>query len=246
MQKTIDITTTQNVTIEYELAPLRERLLAWGLDLLLIAFACFIIAQVAQVIFGALGESGGILLAIVLSAGFFLYFIFFEIWNAGQTPGKKALGIKVVRLDGKDPEWGDVVLRSILYILDALLSLGVLGSLLIKTSPKAQRMGDMAANTTIIKLLSTQYQYRLEDILNISSLQNYTPLYPQVRVLTEEDMIFIKTVLTRVARYPNAAHEAVVIDLVSHLMPLLGLEKTPANRLDFLKTVLRDYVVLTR
>jgi hypothetical protein len=107
-------------------------------------------------------------------------------------------------------------------------------------------MGDMAANTTIIKLLSTQYQYRLEDILNISSLQNYTPVYPQVRVLTEQDLIFIKTVLTRHGQYPNQAHEEVIIDLVTHLMPLLGLDRTPANRIDFLKTLLRDYVVLTR
>jgi uncharacterized RDD family membrane protein YckC len=246
MQKTIDITTTQNVTIEYELATLRERLLAWVLDFLLVCFGAFILMQLVQALFGQMGEVALTLIMIVFTVGFFLYFIFFEIWNAGQTPGKKVLGIKVVRLDGKEPEWGDVVLRAILYLMDAFLSLGVLGSVLIKTSPKAQRMGDMAANTTIIKLLSTQYQYRLEDILNISSLQNYTPVYPQVRVLTEQDLIFIKTVLTRHGQYPNQAHEEVIIDLVTHLMPLLGLDRTPANRIDFLKTLLRDYVVLTR
>jgi len=245
MNKSIEITTTQNVTIEYELAPLRERMLAWLLDLVIAVLGYTLLYQIISWIFGGISDSAiaFFLLPLLL---YFLYNIFFEIWNGGQTPGKMVMNTKVVRLDGKDPEWSDVVLRSVLQLADIFFSAGVVGVLLIKTTVKSQRFGDMAAHTTVIRLFASQFAYRLEDILNISTLDNYQPVFPQVRRLSERDMIFIKTVLGRRQKYTNAAHEAAVEDLVTHLMPLLDIQQRPANRSEFLKTLLRDYIVLTR
>ena len=249
MQKTIEITTTQNVTIEYELAELRERMLAWLLDLVIVVFGYLLLMQLFVMVFGGIGGDGmgfQMILAILPFAAYFLYHIFFEIWSIGQTPGKRALNIRVIRLDGKDPEWGDVVIRSIMHMVDTLFSAGVIGVLFIKTTDKSQRLGDLAAHTTVVKIYSSRFRYLLKDILNISSLDNYQPVFPQVRNLTEQDMLFIKTVLTRRHRYPNQAHDEVMEDLVSHLMPLLQIEQRPLNRQDFLRTILRDYIVLTR
>lgn len=245
MKKTIEITTTQNVTIEYELASLRERCLSWLLDWLIVIMGYLLLYQLLALVFGGFGDEAIVFFLLPLLA-YFLYYIFFEIWNGGQTPGKMVMSTKVVRLDGKDPEWSDVVLRSVLQLADILFSAGVVGILLIKTTAKSQRFGDMAAHTTVIKLFSSQFAYRLEDILNISSLDNYQPVFPQVNRLSERDMIFIKTVLGRRQKYGNAAHDHVLEDLVTHLMPLLDIEQRPANRVDFLKTLLRDYIVLTR
>jgi len=64
--------------------------------------------------------------------------------------------------------------------------------------------------------------------------------------MTERDMLFIKSVLTRHSRYSNQAHHEVLEDLISHLMPILDIEVRPLNRVEFLKTLLRDYIVLTR
>ncbi|MCW5922514.1 MAG: RDD family protein [Saprospiraceae bacterium] len=245
MNKTIEITTTQNVTIEYELAPLRERMLAWLLDLLIVIFGYILLFQLLGRVFGRLDDEAIALFLLPLLI-YFLYNIFFEIWNSGQTPGKMATNIKVVRLDGKDPEWSDVMLRALLQLVDTLFSAGVVGVLLIKTTGKSQRFGDMAANTSVIRLFGSQFNYRLEDILSISSLDNYQPVYPQVRRLSERDMIFIKNLLVRLQRYPNSAHAEAMEDLVTHLMPLLDIEQRPLDRPNFLKTLLRDYVVLTR
>lgn len=249
MQKSIEITTTQNVTIEYELARLRERGLAWLLDWLLVLFGYYILFQVVLAISGgsSLEDRGWLVILVLLPfLIYFLYNAFFEIWNIGQTPGKMVLGIKVVRLDGKDPEWSDVVLRAVMHLVDSMFSFSVIGALLIKTTGKSQRLGDMAANTTVIKIRNAQFQFRLQDILSISTLENYQPTYPQVRNLGERDMIFIKNVLARLQRFPNQAHEEVVEDLVTHLMPLLGIQQRPLQRVEFLKTLLRDYIVLTR
>lgn len=247
MQQSIEITTTQNVTIEYELASMRDRILAWLLDAFVVVFGYVLLYQIALIVFGALWDNGwSIFWSVMLFLAYFLYNIFMEILNSGQSLGKMGMNIRVVRLDGKDPEWSDVVLRSILQLVDSLFCFGIIGILLIKTTPKCQRLGDMAANTTVIKIQQSGWRFRLEDILNISTLQNYNPTYPQVRNLSERDMIFVKNVLARQQRYPNQAHEEVVEDLVTHLMPLLDIRERPLNRLEFLKILLKDYIVLTR
>ena len=247
MQQSIEITTTQNVTIEYELASLRERVLAWILDAFVVGFAYVLLFQLARLIFGSLWDYGwSMFWGVMIFLFYFLYNIFMEILNSGQSLGKMALNIRVVRLDGKDPEWSDVVLRSILQLVDALFCLGIIGILLIKTTPKCQRLGDMAANSTVIKIHQDSWRFRLEDILNISTLQNYQPSFPQVRNLSESDMIFIKNVLSRHQRYSNQAHDEVIEDLVTHLMPLLKIRERPNSRVEFLKTLLKDYIVLTR
>ncbi|MFN0216603.1 MAG: RDD family protein [Saprospiraceae bacterium] len=246
MNKTIEIRTTQNVTIEYELAGLRERVLAWLLDGAIVVFGYYLLIILVMLIFGGMEDWWGVFFGVMLFLIYFLYNILFEILKRGQSPGKMALGTKVVRLDGKDPEWSDVTLRALLQLVDSVFCLGIVGGLLIKTTAKSQRLGDMAANTTIIKLKSSNYAFRLADILSISSLQNYQPVYPQVRNLSERDMIFVKTTLTRLSTYPNQAHEELMEDLVTKLMALIGVEQRPLNRVEFLKTLLKDYIVLTR
>lgn len=249
MQKSIEITTTQNVTIEYELAKLRERGLAWLIDVLIIAFSSLIVVKLMFSILDTWSDGAdewSIFVTLLPVLGYFVYHILFEIMNVGQSPGKMIMGVKVVRLDGKEPEWSDVMLRSVLHVVDSLFSFCVIGVVLIKTTGKGQRLGDMAANTTVIKIQGSPYQYRLQDILSISTMHNYQPVYPQARRLSEQDMLYIKSTLLRLQKYPNQAHEELVEDLVSHLMPLLDIQQRPVNRVDFLRTLLRDYVVQTR
>ncbi|HMX39796.1 MAG TPA: RDD family protein [Saprospiraceae bacterium] len=247
--KSIDITTTQNVTIEYELAGMRERVLAYLLDWLILTMGYYGFVLLLNLLFDNRlfsGLSKVTLIWLSPLAIFFLYHILFEIWNGGQTPGKKAMKIKVVRLDGKDPEWGDVVLRAVLHVVDSLASAGVIGLLLIKSTSKSQRLGDMAAHTTVIRLFSSQYHFRLEDILRISSLDTYTPIHPEVRNLSERDMIFIKNALTRYQQHPNNAHYNAVVDISRHVAPLINRSNYGHDPVEFLRTLLRDYIVLTR
>jgi uncharacterized RDD family membrane protein YckC len=244
--KTIEITTTQNVTIEYELAAVRERALAWLIDVFVVAFGYLLVFQLFSLVDWT-NDSGWMRLVVILP--FLVYFLYnagLEIWNNGQTIGKKFLNIKVVRLDGKDPEWSDLLLRSVLHLVDSIFSGGLIGIVLIKTTPHGQRLGDMAAHTSVIKIFNGSYQYRLEAILNISSLANYEPKFPQARNLSEQDVIVIKRVLDRQRRYPNKANTDAIEDLVTRLMPLLEVTLRPYDRQAFLRTVMMDYIVLTR
>lgn len=245
----IDIHTTQNVMIEYDAATLWERLIASLIDGIIV-LAMYLLLSLLVI---SAGESDLIdadqgwylFLGLMPVAGFLLYNFLSEILNNGQSWGKKAMGIKVIRLDGKEAGLSDSLLRSVFYIVDGLLTLGILGSILIASTAKKQRLGDMTANTTVIKL-KQNLRFGLEDILRINTLDNYEPQYPGVRQYSEQDMLFIKNVLSRYRKYPNAAHGQVIKDLVDRIQQQLGLATVPADKLEFLKVLIRDYIVLTR
>jgi uncharacterized RDD family membrane protein YckC len=245
MARTIDITTVQNVTIEYQLATPGDRILAFLLDAAIMVVGSLLLLQLARPWMEA-DSSWSVFFAMMAILLFFLYHLLFEILNNGQTPGKKAFKLRVLRLDGKEPGWSDAILRSALHLIDSLFSAGTLAFFMILTTRRAQRTGDLAANTTVVKTSLPGWRYSLEEILNISTLENSRPFYPQVRKLSESDMLFIKQAIINYQKYPNTAHEYAIEDLVTHLMPILGIERRPMNRPDFLKTLLRDYIVLTR
>ncbi len=247
--KTIDIKTTQNVAIEYELASLRERILAFLLDLLIygLGYLLLVTLVIGQILRGLAG--GGMLFTLFYQLmpiiGFMLYHFISEVAANGQSWGKKSLGIRVVRLDGKEPGLSDYLLRAVFHIADTLLSLGALSALLISSSDKNQRLGDMTANTTVIRVRHN-LRFHLADILNISSLDNYEPKYPQVEQLSEADMLLIKNVVNRFRNHPNAAHQRAVSDLVQRLQDVLQIQEPPRDRIEFLRTLIRDYIVITR
>ncbi len=121
--KTIDIRTTQNVTISYELAEVRDRILAFILDVivksvgLLILWWLFI--SLVSEVDSTTSQYFAYIIIIPLAA---FYTLFFEIWLNGQTPGKKLLKIKVIKLDGKQPEFYDYLIRWTFRIIDIVLS----------------------------------------------------------------------------------------------------------------------------
>ena len=151
----------------------------------------------------------------------------------------------MIKIDGKAPTLGDYLARWGFRMVDIFLSIGSIASLLISSSDKGQRLGDMAANTTLIKI-RFNLRFRLEDIERISTLDEYEPLYPQVRQLNEDDMLLIKNVITRTQRYPNNAHLDVLDKLTKDLVLKLDIDKMPKSKINFLKTLIKDYIVLTR
>jgi len=243
--QTIEIRTTQNVTIEYELASLRERFFSIFIDILIVGTFYFVLVMIMTNTVGdILFENPG-LVSLMLIGMFIFYQLFSEILADGQSWGKKAMGIKVVRLDGKEPNISDYLLRSVFHIIDSIMSLGIMAALMISSSNKNQRLGDMTANTTVIRI-KFNLRFRLEDILKINTLEDYEPTYPEVRQLSEKDMLLIKTIISRYRKYRNIAHQKVINELVENLVHQLDIPETPRDKIAFLKTLIRDYIVLTR
>jgi len=251
--KTIDITTTQKVTIEYELAGLRDRFLATIIDMMIIGFAGGIfIAIFSSAVWDQISDGvrytnrGSMLISFLIPMFIFLCYHFFsELLMDGQSFGKRAVGIKVIKLNGKEAGASDYLLRTLFHSIDNIMCLGVLCSLLVISSDKSQRLGDLAANTAVIKV-KFNLRFRLEDILKINSIADYEPIYPEVRQFSEQDMLLIKSVVTRQRMYNNPAHRDAVNILVRDLMLKLDILDPPKDKIHFLKTLIRDYIVLTR
>ena len=296
MQK-IEITTTQKVAIEYELASWGERMLGfiidqvvvftvvWALAMLLdammsagllplfvliyvigsfvayvllsgkkvrqIAASDAIITMVTLLILGLFASFVGslqdtdLMYILFLLPIYLFYSLALESIMDGRTIGKLAMGTKVVRLNGAEPILNDYLIRWTFRMIDIWGTGGALASLLVGSSPTRQRLGDMIANTTVIRLRSSM-NLRFEDINRIKSLENYEVTYPGVRQFSEQDMLLIKTTLNRYHRYPNQAHKEAVGEVLHVVMEKLQILQTPKKPLHFLKTVINDYIVLTR
>jgi uncharacterized RDD family membrane protein YckC len=242
----IDIRTTQNVTIEYELAPLRERFLAFFIDLIIYIVASYLFWMVViGLISDAITGWGARFIGLALFVGLIFYHLLSDIIGNGQSLGKRALHLKVVRLDGLEPGMGEYLLRSIFLLLDFSFSLGVLAAILIGSTYKNQRLGDLAANTTVIRV-KNQLAFRLHDILKINTLENYEPQYPAVRQMNEADMLLLKNLLTRYQTWRNPAHAEAIRKATLQVCQQLNIEAPKGNQIEFLKTLIRDYIVLTR
>jgi hypothetical protein len=151
----------------------------------------------------------------------------------------------VVKITGQEPSLNDYLTRWVFRMIDIYFSLGALASFLISSSDKNQRLGDILANTTIIKY-KPNYNLNLSDLINRTTIENYQPKYPEVRKFKEEDMLLVKTVIERVRQYPNQAHYEALNTLVEKIKSQMNLKDIPRDKIEFLKTLLKDYIILTR
>ena len=240
----ISITTTQNVTIDHTLADFRQRLVAYFIDILIITAWIIIHSVIKSILFSDSGLGDAYFYVVIISF-FSFYTLLMEYFMNGQTPGKRAMNIRVVKLNGKEPEFMDYFIRWSLRFIEIYLSSGVLAAIMINTTNLNQRLADIIAGTVIVKINGNQV-ISSDDLLKISSQNNYEPSYPEVTIFSENDMLTIKKLVDRYLAFDNESHRTLILETANKLSKKMGVtikEKKPEL---FLKTVIRDYVVLTR
>jgi len=241
--KTIDIQTTQKVSVTYEIATFWQRLLALALDLVLVVLSCSILG----VAFGALFNSNKVammILSLLVTTIIFGHALSSEIIFKGQTFGKYVLGIKVVKLNGTKLKGIDSAIRWCFKLVDVFLSLGSIAAVTMNSTNKGQRLGDLLANTTVIKIKADK-KIVLNDILSIKTTSNYTPVYLAVKSFKEQDMLLIKDVLDRNKNYPSEANEKALNEVFKIVVEKIDVP-APKDKVKFLNTLIKDYIVLTR
>lgn len=242
--KGIEIKTAQNVLLEYELASLRDRIIAFLLDAVCMSIAMIICSLIFFAVFSVYGFMQTVASILTFSV-FIFYSLLFEVFNNGQSLGKKAMRIRVIKTTGEKASFYDYAGRWIFRMIDIYLSLGAIASMLIASSSKAQRIGDIVSNTAVIKLVPSVNLY-LNDILKIQSRETYQPVYMQAKQLAEEDVILIKSTIDRFKKYNNDAHVDAVVQLTARVKSILEIRDSTPDDVRFLQTVINDYIVLTR
>lgn len=150
----ISISTPEGLDIELNLAGLGSRIAAaivdaliLGLVLLLAAFGIFGLADWFSSPLLAIGLGWLVILVLVIG-----YFVAFEVFNDGKTPGKSMFGIRVLGVDGDPVGFGPSMVRNLLRLVDIFPVLPILGPIAILASDRNQRIGDMAARTLVVRL----------------------------------------------------------------------------------------------
>jgi uncharacterized RDD family membrane protein YckC len=205
MNRNIDVRTPESIAFTYELAGLGSRFLALAIDQVL---------QIAilAAIFGGLIlaserlpspakhvlESGSektaeavavaLLVAIVFSV-LFGYFIAFETFWNGQTPGKKVLGIRAVRDGGYPVDFGASLVRNLIRVGEMTIGYYALSAVSMLLSPENKRLGDIAAGTIVVR----DARLTLPEILQAQA----EPVYSATRYLSGDERSLIKRFLER-------------------------------------------------
>lgn len=263
--RTLQLTTDHNVPIEVELASVGQRLVAVLLDLVIMVAYFLIMSLIMSMIFISTFRFDStqdfsawqIFFMIVVYLPFLLYSPVLEYLTKGQTVGKMAMGIRVTKKNGENAKFREYFTRWLFRPIEFFIILSAQGGILFllasaffdiliaSVSGSNQRIGDFMANTVVVRK-NPNRSFSIHDVLAIKSNENYEPTYTNVTMYTDEDIMLVKNIISRVEKYRNANTKKLAISLAEKIAKDLQLPEVPEKRLKFLKTVLNDYVVLTR
>jgi len=232
----LSINTPQNVKFEYNLASLGSRIVSFAIDYFIITcYAIMVYYMVSRLgLFNTRDPwlTTGVYMLILLPA--FFYPFLMETFFNGQTIGKMIMRIKVVKIDGTRASVYQYFIRWICSIVDIFLCAGALGISSIIATKHAQRIGDIAADTTVI---STKQNMALQQTLFAEITQEYTVTFPQVMRLSDKDANTIKDIYKK--GYERKDYN-IILALSHKLVELLDV-KPQMRPEEFIDIVIKDY-----
>lgn len=244
--KELEVITSQHVRINYELAAVGDRIMGLIIDLVALAMVSALLELILSVIGSALAIRIEEWVEILIIAPvFFLYSPMMELFNNGQSLGKVLMRTKVIAVNGKNPELIDILIRWAFRILDIWFTLGSLGILLITSSGRAQRLGDRLSNTVVVRL-SPRRHIELEQLMRIDNRTEYSPQFPSVRLLEEDEMLALKSALDRYRQHRNEAHLSALVLAAEQVKKFIDVDPGNMNVSEFIERLIQDYIVLTR
>lgn len=160
MHTRIEFQTPENVVVSYPLAGAGSRYLAFVIDMLVIGgiyIGSLLIFGLLMMVLAAFGGEAGVVaeanaailigtLAVLSGMGFLLYFVLFELFMEGQTPGKRLLRCRVVMERGFALGAGAVIIRGLFRVFEVMPVFWFIPL----ANAKVQRLGDMAAGTVVV------------------------------------------------------------------------------------------------
>ncbi|RFP65478.1 RDD family protein [Hymenobacter lapidiphilus] len=232
---TIRIQTTQNVVLEYEAASVGDRVLAQVLDVLVMvlwaAVVSFLIKQITESDDGRQIMAYGLIYVPLL-----VYHPLCEIFFNGQSLGKQARKIKVTRLDGTRPGTGDYLLRWLIGLFEIGMTAGSVALVATLFNGRGQRLGDMAAGTTVVSL-----RPRAPDVHTLTAETlvpaGYQPVFEQARHLSDHDA----TLIRQLFRQAGSQGDYALLNELAGKVKTVTTISTDLPDEPFIRTVLRDH-----
>jgi uncharacterized RDD family membrane protein YckC len=219
----------EEIDLQLEVANVGSRTLAILIDLALCGMVLFVVYSLTLLIdrdtTGDLitrfsGHAMTILLLLLIFGFQWGYFNLFEwLWN-GQTPGKRLLHLRVIKIDGTPVSWIDVLLRNLSRPIDTFGPMALIGLMMIFISRKAQRLGDLIARTLVIH--ETEIDWSIFDEIKSSAVSSQGRLFhaPSIH-LTSAQWELLHRYLNRRDHLQADVRQRLALSLYENLRPLV-------------------------
>jgi len=213
----------EEIDLQVELANVGSRTLAILVDIALGGLVLFIVYALTMLLARNVADdwltrlSSNALKTVLILLIFGLQWVYFNlfewIWNE-QTPGKRLLHLRVIKVDGSPVSGIDVLLRNLSRPIDTLGPMGLIGLLMIFISRKAQRLGDLMARTLVIH--ETQIDWSIFD--QIEGPAAASPGATAIR-LTSEQWELLHRFLNRREQFESQVRRRLALSLYETLKP---------------------------
>lgn len=246
------VETPEQIDLAYDVAGIGSRALAAFIDHLLIAIIWLVGLISIALLVNRLGITSVLLLVtLAIFGSFFLlciYYVAFEtLWN-GQTPGKRALGLRMVQNNGRPLGFSASVIRNLLRVIDFLPGAYGIGFMVMFFDKRARRLGDMAAGAMAVRQRSaltldslTQPQAALPPAVPPAAQITI----PNLQALRRSDMDLIDAWVRRRSTLASDARARVAQQLLGPVQARLGYPIT-GDPEAFLVQLAAEYEALER
>ncbi len=153
----ISLPMPEQINVSYELAGLGSRFVAALIDTSIVGLIILALAIAIGYLRARLGSEspeGWIAAAVVIFSMVLIYvayYVYFEMTSRGQSPGKRASGLRVISVDATPITLDQSAVRNILRVVDTVPPLSIAGVIAIFLTRRMQRLGDLAAGTMVVK-----------------------------------------------------------------------------------------------
>lgn len=231
----INIQTPESVNLEFTLAGIGNRVYALMFDYLILVLIqlglvlLWVIGSLflADVISNVLGTNGQVqqwlmaILLVTLFAVYVGYFVWFELFWQGQTPGKRRVQIRVIRDDGRPCGLQQSTLRALLRPVDDLV---FIGAFLIALTAREKRLGDWVAGTLVIQEERAIAQAHLTISESGKQLKNQVLERANLSALLPDDFAIIREYLQRRTQFTLEARRKIGRQLATQVKQAVLLE----------------------
>lgn len=235
--KKINLQTPESVELEFTLAGIGNRAYALLIDYIVLGLTIvlfwilwvYLAFQLSDLLSQWINKIEFWLFAIAILINFFIYmgyFVFFEVFWHGQTPGKRYAKIRVIRDDGRRVGIQQAALRSLLRPIDDTL---FIGAFLIILAAKEKRLGDLVAGTVVIQeeylVASTNFPISQQ----AQTLATQLPELGNLSELLPDDFAAIREYLQRRRDMTAKAKADLSLQLARQVRTIVHLEKLPSG-----------------
>ncbi len=263
----VKIPTSFNLDIEFEVSEFYRRFLAWLLDMILQIVYLLLAFRLLAALYdnpfrpSLMARIWNILMWLPVV----FYYLASEVFTNGQSIGKKVAGIRVVNENGGKPSPSQFVIRWLIRVSDLMMVVAILilitfpsafrypelrwtlviilclmitDLILVASSKKSQRLGDVLAQTIVVR---TRSKADIQDTVFREVEQSYTPHFPQIMQLSDKDINAIKSILDTASKKGDYSLAYTATEKIKTHLKI----DTQMNPYDFLATVLKDYNYLS-